>query len=194
MHTGFGDPPWPPEDLRDRAYRRSDLRANEVLWRVHPVGMSPVYFGRSGRYRFDAPYHTGVLYAAAAADGAFVETFGRGDPVDRRLLEDRAISRLRVPAECGCVKFHGDGLAVIRATAEVASTRNYGLSQGWAAALFEHPLTPAGICYRVRHDNDEIGYALFERVGCLEVASTERLIDFADVWRLIEKYDIDYFK
>jgi hypothetical protein len=45
---------------------------------VHQTRYSPIFFGRTAQFRFDAPSHEyGTLYVAEDEFGAFVETFGR---------------------------------------------------------------------------------------------------------------------
>jgi len=66
--------------------------------RVHRRDRDPLYVGRTGLSRFDAPDgEYGVLYAAADAHGAFVETFGRtgGERlVAASVLAARALARI----------------------------------------------------------------------------------------------------
>lgn len=67
-----------------------------------------------------------------------------------------------------------------------------GPAQAWAAALYHHPDAPDGILYWIRHDNDPIGVALFDRSGStLSWVSSEawryspHLNDMCDRYELI---------
>lgn len=190
--NGPGGTPFPPADLAKRTLRDTILTPTATLWRIHPAGRNPVFFGDDGKNRFDSS-GLGICYAAANADGAFVETFGRGEPIDDAVLKARAISRLRVREEAKLVQLYGEGLAPIGATAEVTSTRDYSLSQSWATALRAHPQRPDGIAYYVSHDNSQIGYAFYERKGLLEpIGDPVMVADFSRLWELIDKYELRY--
>ncbi|MGE3271153.1 MAG: RES family NAD+ phosphorylase [Chloroflexota bacterium] len=152
------------------------------MWvRSHRTGYSPLYFGRSGQNRFDAPGAVfGVLYVAADAHGAFIETFGRQLGrliVSMAELADRELSEVRPARPLRLVDMSGAGLARIGADARVMSGR-YDISQPWSLALHNHPDQPDGLLYRSRHDPSRLCTALFDRVA--PVLSTESLGSFAD--------------
>ena len=73
-----GDHPPPPE-LSGVAL---PLTLRDAVWfRHHRPDLAPVFFGRTGECRFDAPAPErsfGVLYLAADVHGALIETFGHG--------------------------------------------------------------------------------------------------------------------
>jgi len=63
-------------------------------FRVHPRTYGPVYYGRTGRSRFDDPRgQYGVLYTALDAYGAFIESFGQQTGV-------RTISSATLKSHC----------------------------------------------------------------------------------------------
>jgi hypothetical protein len=68
--------PEPPPDLQSRPL---PLRSFRTAWfRIHDSTYGPLYFGRTGDHRFDAPHPRkyGVLYVAAEIECAFLETLG----------------------------------------------------------------------------------------------------------------------
>jgi len=76
MKSEPGAHPEPPPDF----YRRTLPIATHggSLFRTHLHTAAPLYFGRTGRNRFDDPKgRYGVLYAARDPFGAFIETFGQ---------------------------------------------------------------------------------------------------------------------
>ena len=80
-----------PSDLRRVAL---PLVERDAPWyRHHKPEFGPIFFGRTGECRFDAPPPDrayGVLYLAADVHCAFVETFGHGHVGRGRLLHPRA--------------------------------------------------------------------------------------------------------
>jgi hypothetical protein len=138
-------------------------------FRSHAVTRGPVYFGRNGRFRFDAPGRDyGVLYVARRPAGAFIETFGHDTGRDRVLdlqeLHDRGLSRIEVLRPLRLVDLRSEGLARLGADAELL-TGAYGLSQAWSKALHDHRAAVDGIAYRARHDPSQTCAALFERAA-----------------------------
>ncbi|PLS84238.1 MAG: hypothetical protein CYG60_18990 [Actinobacteria bacterium] len=58
------------------------------------------------------------------------------------------------------VDLTGSGLARIGATSEIFSG---DYAQEWSRALHGHPKKPDGLRYRLKHDPDRIGVAIFGR-------------------------------
>ena len=68
--------PEPPPDLHSRPLL---LRPRRTGWfRIHDLNFDPLYFGRTGNHRFDAPHprRYGVLSVGGNIDCAFIETLG----------------------------------------------------------------------------------------------------------------------
>ena len=171
--------PAPPADLEQRPLPILETAAD--WYRIHGERLAPLFFGRSGRNRFDAPGgEYGVLYAGADAYCAFVETFGHATGI--RLvhadeLRSRRLSRIRVPRPLRLVDLTGAGLARIGADARLR-TGDYLIAQRWSQALHAHPLNPDGLLYRSRHDPSRQCVAIFERASTsLEVAPMGSLAD-----------------
>src|SRR6266542_3962239 len=71
-----GAHPDPPSDFHSRTLPIATHGGS--LFRSHLHSVAPLYFGRTGRNRFDDPLgRYGVLYAARDPFGAFIETFGQ---------------------------------------------------------------------------------------------------------------------
>lgn len=136
--------------------------------RLHPSAYGAVYFGRAASKRFDDPLRQyGVLYAAEEEFGAFVEVFLRNPElrlVDRAELDGRTLSQLESPDALRLVDLTGPGLQKARIDPGRV-TGDYEGSQSLSREIFEHPASPDGIRYRVKHDPSRIGVALFERFG-----------------------------
>jgi hypothetical protein len=156
------------------------------LWiRSHDRRYGPIYFGKAGRGRFDAPSgQYGILYVAADVRGAFIETFGRElgrRVIDLDELNARAVARITSLRTLRRVDLTGAGLARIGADARLTSetANRYALSQRWALALFEHSDQPDGLLYRSRHDPSRLCAAIFDRAA--NVLTATPLGSLADV-------------
>lgn len=159
------------------------------LVRVHHKDNGAVWFGPAPGAvpggRFDAPNgEFGTLYVAEHLKGAFVETALRraNRIVARPFVEQKAWSVLRPMRELTLVQLHGDGLIHFGVTSDICAGDDYGPSQALALALYKKfPLD--GIVYRARHNNDEICYALNDRVlpAQLHVVETSLFADHGPV-------------
>jgi hypothetical protein len=155
------------------------------LVRVHHKDNRPVWFGpATGALpgnRFDAPAgEFGTLYVANSLTGAFVETVLRraNRIVARPFVDQKAFSVLRPTRALTVVQVHGAGLVQLGVTSDICAGDDYARSQALALALYEKfPLD--GVAYRARHNNDEICYALNDRVAiaALEVVETSLFCD-----------------
>ena len=189
-----GHHPAPPADLANRTLPITKFRG--AWFRVHRTALGPLHFGKSGSNRFDAPAgEFGVLYLARHEAGAFVETFGHATGIrvlDTTELATRALSRVEASRPLRLIDLRGKGLARLGADAELLSG-DYGLSQAWALALYNHPTAADGIVYRARHDPDQFCAALFDRASSVVTATL--LGSFTDttlaplVATLLDRYD-----
>jgi hypothetical protein len=141
----------------------------------------PLFFGRTGGNRFDAPAgEYGVLYTAADAHIAFIEAFGRNPKVNVVSLTElgaRPLTRVVAGRPLRLVDLTGPGLARIDADARLP-TGSYDLAHRWSLALHEHPEQPDGLLYRSRFDPSRLCAAIFERAA--DALSTEPLGSLAD--------------
>ncbi|MDV2997402.1 MAG: hypothetical protein N4J56_007107 [Chroococcidiopsis sp. SAG 2025] len=156
--------PEPPVDLQSR-----DLPVIEIeapWFRIHQTTYSPLYYGRSGRNRFDAPAREyGVLYVALDPHGCFIETFGSKTGIQIVSLSElslRSISQLSCTCRLKLVDLTGAGLARIRADARLGAG-DHRIAQRWARALWSHSIEVDGIYYRARHDPSQFCAAIFDR-------------------------------
>lgn len=156
--------PAPPADLASRPLPL--VRITGLVYRIHRVRHSAIFFGKAGASRFDDPLKRyGVLYAALNPEGAFAEVFLR--QLDQILIEETAFSeRLLSPIRVNtvsCVDLTGEGLRRISCDNRIATEAPYCNASLWSRALFEHPRKPAGIVYRSRHN---------PRLKCVAIFST----------------------
>lgn len=174
----------PAPDLPDECLAIR-LDPGTPLVRVHHMDNSPVWFGPAQGAlpgsRFDAPGgEFGTLYVAETLKGAFVETVLRkaNRIVARPFVEQRAFSVLRPKRELTLVQVHGDGLIQLGVTSDICAGDDYGPSQALALALYTK-LPLDGLAYRARHNNDEICYAVNDRVAVddLEIVETSLFSD-----------------
>ncbi len=160
-------PPGPPANLDQRDLPIDIITVGTPVVRIHQKIHPPLYFGQGALYRFDAPDKKfGVCYTAHDLKGAFAETCLRavGDSfVSRDYLEDRYYSTLIANRDLRLVRLYGPGLSPVGATAAVTSG-DYSVSQAWSKALYSHPNKVDGIAYKANHDNDQLCYALFDKV------------------------------
>ncbi|MDQ2827943.1 MAG: RES family NAD+ phosphorylase [Chloroflexota bacterium] len=135
--------------------------------RIYRRAYDPLYFGRTGDNRFDAPDgEYGVLYAGNDTHCAFVETFGdlgRRD-VTTSQLDARCLARLETGRPLTLIDLTGPGLARLGADERLCSG-DHGVAQQWALALWAHPSRPDGLLYRARHDPSRYRVALYDRVA-----------------------------
>lgn len=142
--------PAPPDELPELPSRK--LGANP-LWRIHAADVAPWFFdvGPDGRFNLA---ESGTCYLAEEPIGAFVEKFGRllrpGGVVPEPLVDAQRLSRLRPPKANVVDLTDSKILGLIGLTAEIHSTSDYNLTQGWALAFQEAGY--AGIRYKARHD------------------------------------------
>ncbi|GGH27649.1 hypothetical protein GCM10007036_36320 [Alsobacter metallidurans] len=150
------------------------LPAGTRVTRVHWSTNEPVWFGPGpGNLpgnRFDAPDgEFGTLYAAQELTGAFAETVLRRAAriVAWPSVRRRSWSTLELQRDVDVAQLHGGGLAWHGVTSDICSGDDYGPPQLLSLAFYSRNLD--GIAYRSRHNNDEICYALYDRVTPAEL-------------------------
>ena len=161
-----GEHPAPPADLTSRSPLTFTVPVGTTLFRLHDRSKGPLFFGRTGRNRFDAPDGSfGVLYAAVDEHCAFIETFGQSTGIriiTRASLEQRVLSELKVMQPLILIDLaRSGGLARIGADGRLL-TGSHAVAQQWSAALRRHPVKPAGLLYTARHDVARYACALFD--------------------------------
>jgi hypothetical protein len=144
----------------------AELAVQTVLWRVHPRGYGALWFGRTGRYRFDAPGgEYGVCYFGASLGVAILETVVRVKGV-------RFIPRADLVAGNGSsaapsvplrmLQLEGVGLPSFGVSAHEVTGPDYADCRNLALRVWrEHPELD-GIQFRSRWDNG-LCWAVFDR-------------------------------
>jgi hypothetical protein len=156
-----------------RGIKSEILEMGSTIIRIHHKDNGAIWFGpKPGlppAYRFDAPagdYRT--MYAAAAIEGAFVETILHGKAevqiVSRGYVEQRAWTEFGTVRPFKLMKLYDEGLFWHGTDAGISATPSYTRSRQIALAAFREDPDVDGIAYRSRHDNGELCFALFDRV------------------------------
>jgi hypothetical protein len=177
-----GQHPEPPGDLADRSPLLYELELGTVLSRIHDRKKGPVFFGKTGRNRFDSPDASfGVMYVALDVHCAFIETFGQNTgtrTVTRRALDQRHLSYLKITTPLVLIDLTASGgLTRIGADARLLGG-SHALAQRWSAALRDHPARPAGLLYPARHDAARKACALFDlHESVFELTNAGSLLD-----------------
>jgi hypothetical protein len=142
--------PAPPDDLPELP---STTLGTKSVWRIHAADVDPWFFdvGPDGRFNLA---EAGTCYLAEEPIGAFVEKFGRllrpGGVIPEPLVDSQRLSKLRPPKATIVDLTDPSVLGLAGLTAEIHSTTDYDLTQGWALAL--HEAGYRGIRYKARHD------------------------------------------
>jgi hypothetical protein len=153
-----------PAPLDDLPELPSTKLGAKPLWRIHAADVAPWFFdiGPDGRFNLA---ESGACYLAEEPTGAFVEKFGRllrpGGVIPEPLVDAQRLSRLRPPKANVVDLTDPTVLGLIGLTAEIHSTSDYNLTQGWALAL--QGAGYDGIRYKARHDprGELVSIALF---------------------------------
>lgn len=146
------------------------LHAGSHIWRVHPRGKAPLWFGPAGarlRSRFDAPAgECKMCYFGATLGVALLETLVRGRRVpliQRAELEGRQASELLLTRDLTLLWLEGKGLPALGASAHEVHDPEYRACQALARAVHaEHPEMD-GIQFRSRWDPSTLCWAIFDR-------------------------------
>jgi hypothetical protein len=145
-----------------------ELGVQAVLWRVHPREYDALWFGRTGRYRFDAPGgEYGVCYFGASLGVAILETLVRGKRVPvipRAELEARDGTSFRTTAALRLLQLEGAGLPSFGLSAHEVTGPDYTECRDLTLRAWRQDERLDGIQYRSRWDNS-ICWAIFDRAG-----------------------------
>jgi len=165
-----GPHPEPPADLDQRVLPLQTADASTTFIRIYAVDREALAFSPSGAGRFDAPHgEYGVVYAAADALCAFIETFGRDAGyrlVTRGELQTRMLAQIHLRRPLRLVDLTGPGLAALGADGRLC-TGDYAIAQRWSLALWRHPGEPDGLLWRSRFDPSRTCVAIYEGRGAL---------------------------
>jgi|SRR5271163_850849 len=178
------DPPHP--ELPTQTPLIFDLRIGDILYRHHQRERDPIYFGTTGKNRFDDPACPaasafGALYAAEDPHGAFIESCeisASAPAVSGTYLSDREMAKLEVTEDLRFIDlFTTGGLRRIGVDSRLFAG-SHNIAKLWSAALRGHPCKPDGIRYPARHDQTRAAYAIFSRPpSTFTVSSMGSLMD-----------------
>jgi hypothetical protein len=166
-----GDHPPPHAELGAQDPLIFTVAVGQVLYRHHQKIHDPLFFGKTGNYRFDDPACPvmgcfGVLYVGADPECCLLESCGSttGVPaVSGAYLDARAIAKLELTESLRFIDLVSEGgLASIGADGRLAAG-SYTVAQEWSAALKRHPCRPDGIRYRARHAPERVAFGIYER-------------------------------
>lgn len=166
-----GDHPPPHAELVTQNPLTFTVSVGQVLYRHHQKIHDPLFFGKTGNYRFDDPACPatgcfGVFYVGADPECCLLESCGSttGVPaVSGAYLDARAIAKLELTESLRFIDLVSEGgLASIGADGRLA-TGSYTVAQQWSATLKRHPCRPDGIRYRSRHALERIAFGIYER-------------------------------
>jgi hypothetical protein len=198
-----GEHPLPHPELNSQTPLIFTLTPGDFLYRHHQSIHNPIYFGTTGRYRFDDPNCAtgatfGMLYVGADPHCCFIESCGSttGVPaVSGDYLASHEIAKLQLAEELRLVDLASSGgLTRVGADARLLSG-SYKIAQQWSAALRLHPSKPDGIRYLARHDPTRVAYAIYTRpastfvvssLGSLMAPSNRSLLN-----QLLRDYNVD---
>ena len=177
-----GEHPEPPSDLGSRSPLTFTIAVGATIFRLHDRGKGALFFGKTGRNRFDSPDGSfGVLYAAVDEHCAFIETFGQSTGiriVTRSSLEKGVLSFLKVTEPLLLIDLaRSGGLARVGADGRLLSG-SHAIAQRWSAALRNHPVSAKGLLYPARHDVARYACALYDLpASAFEVTDSGSLIE-----------------
>jgi RES domain len=151
-------------------------------FRVHQTANEAVFFGRTGKYRWDSPNKTyGVLYAGESWEAAFLESVLH-DPVKKTVLESElekrsmALLKTNIPLQLIDLS-NGTVLRVLGLTESETQARAYKKPQGISEAIHAAGWNVHGIRYASRLDPDRLCMALFDcPTGVIAVNDLEPLL------------------
>jgi hypothetical protein len=169
MRDKPGDHPPPHPELDQLKPLMFTLKSGTVIFRLHPRIHDPLFFGKTGNYRFDAPDcpsgSFGVMYVGEDPQCCFIESCGQttGAPaVSGAYLADRHLAEMEVMRDLKFIDIAATGgLSRIGADARLMSG-SYTIAQQWSAVLRNHPSKPDGIRYLSRHDPTKAAYAIYD--------------------------------
>ena len=190
-----------PADLRLESF------SSGSAWvRIYQCVQDPLFFGKTGWNRFDAPDRKefGVLYMAKALHGALIETLqltrDREFPyVTSNFLRIRCFCRIVSTEEIRLVNLTSGASMVWLGVNGSLNSGDRRLAGRWAQAVFQHPDKPDGILYVPRHDPQQVAVALFDRAQCkVYVSNRQEIWDptggvAAEVDQVLRDYGIEFW-
>jgi|tagenome__1003787_1003787.scaffolds.fasta_scaffold19731580_1 hypothetical protein len=144
-------PPPPDPAILDQGFPRHRLRAGTLLYRVHRASHEAAFFGDDGLSRFDmVGSGVGVCYLGLRDETAFLEVFGRQQPITTQLVAERRVSELALSGDVILADLtNNQVVGKFGLTLEVSAGGDYAGPQAWSRAL--HTAGFGGLLYKARH-------------------------------------------
>jgi hypothetical protein len=148
-----------------------EVPLGQVLWRVHPLSYSPMWFGpgqgKPPRNRFDAPAGAyGICYFGGSLGVAILETLVRGRKrplISRADLDVRGGSALGLSAPLRMLQLEGAGLPSFGISAHEVMGNDYASCQDLARRVHAELPEIDGIQFRSRWDSGSLCWAVLDR-------------------------------
>ncbi len=175
------------------------------FWRFNPITekQSCLYFGRKGKYRYDAPDQSyGVMYVGAALITAFCETVlhssRHGSTIKRSgefrlfpesLLMQYDVWSIEALVKPMCFADLVKGAENLQITAELFSMPDYGLPQRWSQWIHSHQkFAFDGLWTQARHNPAGFTVSIFDRAKHKIAKTTNHglAFDFEPLWAEME--------
>jgi hypothetical protein len=158
-----GTLPAPPVDFTGNV---TVVEFDKPIFRSHSFSRHPVFFGKTGQFRFDSPDGSyGVLYAGADVFCAFVESLIR-NPSSRVVttseLKTKAIAELKGVRALRLIDLTLSGALVRIGADSRLFSADREVAQLWSKALHDHPTLADGLLYPSLLDPARQAVALFE--------------------------------
>lgn len=149
-----GTLPTPPSDLAERTL--SILDFDKSIFRSHSIFHHPLFFGKAGLYRFDAPDGSyKVLYAGADLYCAFIESLIK-NPSNRVVttaeLKAKAVAELKGARSLRLIDLTPSGALMRMGADSRLFSGDHEAARVWSKALHDHPIGADGILYPSRLD------------------------------------------
>ncbi len=158
-----GTLPAPPTNLASREVGVVEFGGS--IFRSHATLRHPMFFGRTGQYRFDAPDGSyGVLYAGVDVFCAFIESLIK-NPNNRVVttaeLKSKAVAELRGARALRLIDLTASGALLRMGADSRLFSADRAAAQVWSKALHDHPVLADGLLYPSRLDPIRQAIALF---------------------------------
>jgi hypothetical protein len=146
--------------------RLAVLEFNKSVFRSHDVSRHPVFYGKTGRYRFDAPDRSyGALYTGADPYCAFIESLIK-NPNSRVVtsteLKKKAVAELRAARPLRLIDLASHGSLMRAGVDSRVFSADHDAAQLWSKAWHDYPIAADGILYPSRLDPARQSVALFD--------------------------------
>ncbi len=196
METRPPAPQPPSDDFNRRELTLAHFAPESSWYRLHRTKHPPLFFGRTGKGRFDSPNSTfGTLYLAEELAGALVEVFCR--QAIRAATEERLnsfhLAVFSARRKLALVDLTGPGPVKMGLGDARLTSGDYSIAQHWTQAFHEHPAKPDDLLYRSRHDPEQRLAAIYNRTeglwACERPGTLRNRVGGKQFFALPDRYD-----